>query len=129
MEKSVFSRPGNCLVVGRRQNQSFCQCNSFLFAQSKIITLQRKITLPLTIWSLTPACSTGAQEEFSQPLLFAVCQLNHNFFLPEYILQLKKQTAQSSYSYNVSLKILPAHYPVSESGQQLFWEEDKGKLQ
>lgn len=124
MEQSISASPGSCLVVGRRQNQSFCQCNSFLLAQSKVITLQRKIILPLTIWSLTPASSTEAQEEFhSLWLLFAVCQLNHNLFLPEYILQLKKQIVQSSYSYKVSLKILPAHYPISESGQQQIFRE------
>lgn len=51
-------------------------------------------------------------------LLFGVRQLNHNLFLPEYILQLKKQTVQSSYSDKVSLKICPDHYLVSENGQQ-----------
>lgn len=73
MEQSIFASMGNCLVVGKRQNQSFCQCNSFLFAQSKVITLQRKIALPLAIWSLTPASSTEAQEEFSQPLASLCC--------------------------------------------------------
>lgn len=42
--------------------------NLIPFALHRVITLQRKIAPPLTIWSLTPASSTETQEEFSQPL-------------------------------------------------------------
>lgn len=82
MEQSISASTGSCLVVERRQNQSFCQCNSFLLAQSKVITLQRKIVLPLTIWSLTPPSSTEAQEEFSQPLASLCCVPAEPQFVP-----------------------------------------------